>query len=136
MWRNLKFRYIYQISPHLPCIDIWNFSTWQIFLHMSQMWTLWQIWGMFLLCLLTTCHWPFTVYQKANSKAQIEQCRFQFSYKKNNRIYSWVELFVLKLLVIRADMLITAMKMHENIHNYVIDQRLFFVFSLIGKKPR
>ena len=22
MWRNLKFRYIYQISPHLPCIEI------------------------------------------------------------------------------------------------------------------
>ena len=39
---------------------------------------------------------------------------------KDNRIYSWAELFVLKLLVIRADMLITAMKMHENIHNYVI----------------
>ena len=35
-----------QISPHLPCIGIWNFSTWQIFLHMSHMWTLWQIWGM------------------------------------------------------------------------------------------
>ena len=43
MWRNLKFRYIFQISPHLPCIEIWNFSTWQIFLHM---WTMWQIWGM------------------------------------------------------------------------------------------
>ena len=46
MWRNLKFRYIFQISPHLPCIEIWNFSTWQIFLHMSHMWTMWQIWGM------------------------------------------------------------------------------------------
>ena len=39
---------------------------------------------------------------------------------KDNRIYSWAELFVLKLLVICADMLITAMKMHENIHNYEI----------------
>ena len=46
MCRNLKFRYIFQISPHLPWIEIWNFSTWQIFLHMSHMWTLWQIWGM------------------------------------------------------------------------------------------
>ena len=46
MWRNLKFRYIFQISPHLPCIEIWNFATQQIFLHMSHMWTLWQIWGM------------------------------------------------------------------------------------------
>ena len=47
MWRNLKFHYMFQISPHLPCIEIWNFSTWQIFLPMSHMWTLWQIWGMF-----------------------------------------------------------------------------------------
>ena len=50
MWRNLKFRYIFQISPHLPCIEIWNFSTLQIFLHMSHMWTMWQIWGMGLHC--------------------------------------------------------------------------------------
>ena len=28
MWRNLKFCYICQIYPHLPCIEIWNFSTW------------------------------------------------------------------------------------------------------------
>ena len=46
MWRILKFCYIFQISSHLPCIEIWNFSTWQIFLHMSHMWILWQIWGM------------------------------------------------------------------------------------------
>ena len=48
MWRNLKFRYIFQISPHLPCIEIWNFSTWQIFLHMSHIWTMWQISGMLI----------------------------------------------------------------------------------------
>ena len=36
----------FQISPHLSCIKIWNFSTWQIFLHMSYLWYLWQISGM------------------------------------------------------------------------------------------
>ena len=60
MWRNFRFLHIchvekfeitpnvekFQISPHLSCIKIWNFSTWQIFLHMSHLWYLWQISGM------------------------------------------------------------------------------------------
>ena len=36
----------FQISPHLSCIKIWNFSTWQIFLHGHCPWCPWQIWGM------------------------------------------------------------------------------------------
>ena len=36
----------FQISPHLSCIEIWNVSTWQICLHISHMWDMWQIWGM------------------------------------------------------------------------------------------
>ena len=38
----------FQISPHLSCIKIWNFSTWQIFLHGHCPWCPWQIWGMTL----------------------------------------------------------------------------------------
>ena len=55
---------------------------------------------------------------------------------KDNRIYSWAELFVLKLLVIRADMLITAMKMHENIHNYVIMKIIVNPSSHPSKKKK
>ena len=33
----------FQISPHLSCIYIWNFSTWQIFLHEYNLWYLSQI---------------------------------------------------------------------------------------------
>ena len=60
MWRNFRFLHIFhmakfeitphvekfQISPHLSRIEIWNFSTWQIFLHMSGRWYRWQISGM------------------------------------------------------------------------------------------
>ena len=72
MWRNVRFLHIchvekyettphvkkFQISPHLSCIQIWSFSTWQIFLHISHLWYLWQISGMEkniwqLPCLLT-----------------------------------------------------------------------------------
>ena len=75
MWRNLKclhmsdvenLRFIFichreksEMSPHdrcgefkiylhLSCIEIWNFSTWHIFLHISHMWYMWQISGMVL----------------------------------------------------------------------------------------
>ena len=62
MWRNFRFLHIFhmakfeitphmekfQISPHLSLIEIWNFSTWQIFLHMSGRWYRWQISGMHL----------------------------------------------------------------------------------------
>ena len=47
MWRKFRFLHIchverfeitlhvekFQKSPHLSCIEIWNFSTWQFFLH-------------------------------------------------------------------------------------------------------
>ena len=68
MWRNVRFLHIcnvekyettphvkkFQISPHLSCIIIWTFSTWQIFLHISQLWYLQQIWGMALMPLSKT----------------------------------------------------------------------------------
>ena len=41
MWRN------FQIAPHLPCIEIWNFSTWPIFSPPIYRWSRWQIWGLF-----------------------------------------------------------------------------------------
>ena len=62
MWRNFRCLYIchvvkfeitqyvekFQISPHLSYIEILNFSTRQIFLHISHMWEMWQISGMHL----------------------------------------------------------------------------------------
>jgi len=35
------------ISPHFSCGEIWNISTWQIFLHIFTLWYLWQISGMY-----------------------------------------------------------------------------------------
>ena len=36
----------FQNSPHLSCIEIWNFSTWQIFSPRIYPWDPWQISGM------------------------------------------------------------------------------------------
>ena len=36
----------YQISPHLSCTEIWNFSTWQNFSPQIYPWDPWQISGM------------------------------------------------------------------------------------------
>ena len=35
----------FQISPHLSCIEIWNFSTWLNFSPPIYRWSRWQIWG-------------------------------------------------------------------------------------------
>ena len=57
MWRNFRFLHIFhtakfeitqymekfQISPHSSRIEIWNFSTWQIFLHTSHYWYWWWL---------------------------------------------------------------------------------------------
>ena len=62
MWRKFRFLHIchverfeitlhvekFQKSPHLSCIEIWNFSTWQFFSPQIYWWDWWQIWGMFL----------------------------------------------------------------------------------------
>jgi len=60
MWRKFRFLHIchverfeitlhvekFQKSPHLSCIEIWNFSTWQFFSPQIYWWDWWQIWGM------------------------------------------------------------------------------------------
>ena len=59
-WRKFRFLHIchverceitphmekFQNSPHLSCIEIWNFSTWQIFSPRIYPWDPWQISGM------------------------------------------------------------------------------------------
>ena len=45
MWRNLKLLHVWN-STHLPCIELWNFSTWQIFSPQIYRWDRWQISGM------------------------------------------------------------------------------------------
>ena len=42
MWRNLKLLHVWN-STHLPCIELWNFSTWQIFSPQIYRWDRWQI---------------------------------------------------------------------------------------------
>ena len=60
MWRKFRFLHIchverfeitlhvekFQKSPHLSCIEIWNFSTWQFFSPQIYWWDWWQISGM------------------------------------------------------------------------------------------
>ena len=64
MWRKFRFLQIchverceiaahvkkFQNSPHLSCIEIWNFSKWQIFVPQIYLWDRWQILGMLLPC--------------------------------------------------------------------------------------
>ena len=70
IWQNFTFFCIYceekaeiplhvekfQISPHLSCIEIWNFSTWLIFLHLY----IGDIGDKYQVCLngiVPTCFW-------------------------------------------------------------------------------
>ena len=65
MWRKFRFLHIchverfeitlhvekFQKSPHLSCIEIWNFSTWQFFSPQIYWWDWWQISGMHTGCI-------------------------------------------------------------------------------------
>ena len=64
MWKKFRFLHIchvekfestphvekFQNSPNLSCIEIWKFSTWQIFSPQIYLWDLWQISGMLGAC--------------------------------------------------------------------------------------
>ena len=69
IWQNFTFYRIYcvekaeiplhvekfQISPHLSCIEIWNFSTWLNFSPPIYRWSRWQIWGVLLARYFAIC---------------------------------------------------------------------------------
>ena len=69
--KNLKFLYslhmeIFQISPHLSCIEIWNFLHMTDFSPPIYRWSRWQIWGM----LQYLCSGPPLVSEGFRARAQ------------------------------------------------------------------
>ena len=89
MWINLRFLLLchvdkfenaphvekLQISPYLSCLEIWNFSTWQIFSPQINWWYWWQIWGM--------------------STTQISSCRETYTTTKSEAASAWTSIISL-----------------------------------------